>query len=295
MKTTIPDDLKKDLPQNRWGKLLTVTPVVMTVVATLLAGLASSEMTKAQYDRAYAAQLQSKAGDQWGYFQAKKLRSAIQRNSLDLLQATTEVGTVDASKLGAGVSAEVASAMENGQLPSLPPVAPLQADLKAAIEAVEGQRAEAEIALAVAQVPDAAIADALVNARQNVMAFDRISKPVNEAVDRLVDGASRGDKALARDLAFGRIRYNAARYDQEARLNQAVANLLELQVRKSNLSAERHHRRSARFFFGMLGAQAAVIMSTFAMAAKQRSFLWSVAAAAGLAAVAFAIYVYLRV
>lgn len=295
MKTTIPDDLKKDLPQNRWGKLLTVTPVVMTVVATLLAGLASSEMTKAQYDRAYAAQLQSKAGDQWGYFQAKKLRSAIQRNSLDLLQATTEVGAVDASKMGAGVSAEVASAMQNGQLPALPPVAPLQADLKAAIEAVEGQRAEAEIALAVAQVPDTAIADALVNARQNVMAFDRISKPVNDAVDRLVDGTSRGDKALSRDLAFARIRYNAARYDQEARLNQAVANLLELQVRKSNLSAERHHRRSARFFFGMLGAQAAVIMSTFAMAAKQRSFLWSVAAAAGLTAVAFAIYVYLRV
>jgi hypothetical protein len=73
--TDIPDELKKDVPATLWGKLLLATPVVMTVVATLLAGFSSTEMTTAQYDRAYAAQLQSKAGDQWGYFQAKKLRS----------------------------------------------------------------------------------------------------------------------------------------------------------------------------------------------------------------------------
>ena len=67
----IPDGLKADLPPSLWGKLLGATPIVMTVVATILAGLASSEMTSAQYDRALAAQLQSKAGDQWGLFQAK--------------------------------------------------------------------------------------------------------------------------------------------------------------------------------------------------------------------------------
>ncbi len=100
---------------------------------------------------------------------------------------------------------------------------------------------------------------------------------------------------MRRDVAFARIRYNAARYDAEARLNQAVANLLELQVRKANVSAERHHRRSGSFFLGMLGAQAAVIIATFAIAAQKRNFLWTVAAAAGLAAVVFAIYVYLRV
>ena len=45
----------------------------------------------------------------------------------------------------------------------------------------------------------------------------------------------------------------------------------------------------------MLAAQAAVIVSTFAMAARKRNLLWTLAAAAGLAAVIFAIYVYLRV
>jgi hypothetical protein len=104
-----------------------------------------------------------------------------------------------------------------------------------------------------------------------------------------------GDKAAARDLTAAKMRYNAARYDTEARLNQSIANLYELQVRKINISAERHHRRSGKFFYGMLAAQAAVIVSTFALAAQKRSFLWSLAAVAGLAAVIFAIYVYLRV
>jgi hypothetical protein len=83
--------------------------------------------------------------------------------------------------------------------------------------------------------------------------------------------------------------------DAEARLNQNIANLLELQVRKANISAERHHQRSGKFFFGMLAAQAAVIVSTLAMAARQRNLLWILAAATGLAAIAFAIYVYLCV
>ena len=54
-KVQLPESLKADVPQNRWGKVLTATPVVMTVIATLLAGLSSSEMTRAQYDRSLAA------------------------------------------------------------------------------------------------------------------------------------------------------------------------------------------------------------------------------------------------
>jgi hypothetical protein len=67
MKVQIPEALKSDVPQNKFGKMLAATPVVMAVIATMLAGLASSEMTRAQYDRALAAQQQSKAGDQWSF------------------------------------------------------------------------------------------------------------------------------------------------------------------------------------------------------------------------------------
>jgi len=68
-----------------------------------------------------------------------------------------------------------------------------------------------------------------------------------------------------------------------------------LQVRRCNLSAERHHKRSQRFFYGTLAAQFGVIVSTFAMAARKRNMLWVIAAAAGLLAIAFAVYVYLCV
>ena len=280
MKVTIPDELKKDIPQNGWGKILSATPIVMTVIATLLAGLATSEMTHAQYDRALGAQLQSKAGDQWGYFQAKKLRGAMQRNSLELLQATTDVHPLDNPALE--------------KIPSLPALAP-DANLQAALEAVQMEKPEAEITGSLRALDDKTLETALQAARDQARAFDVALAPANQAIAQLEKSLPAGDKSAARDLAAAKMRFSGARYDAEAALNQNIGYLLELQVRKANLSADRHHRRSQKFFFGMLAAQAGVIVSTFAMAARKRNLLWMVAATAGIVAVAFAIYVYLRV
>ena len=58
LKAEITDDLKAEVAKTKWGNVLSITPVVMTVIATMLAGLASSEMTSAQYDRSLAAQRQ---------------------------------------------------------------------------------------------------------------------------------------------------------------------------------------------------------------------------------------------
>ncbi len=280
MKVTIPEELKKDIPQTTWGKILSATPIVMTVIATLLAGLASSEMTRAQYDRALGAQLQSKAGDQWGYFQAKKLRAAMQRNLLELLQAIADVHL-----------------LENPALEKIPSVAApaLDTNLQTALAAVETEKPETEIAVDLKQVDDKSLAAALQAARDQARDFDAALAPANEAMAQLEKSLPAGDKSAARDLTATEMRFSATRYDAEAALNQSIGYLLELQVRKANLSAERHHRRSQKFFFGMLAAQAGIIVSTFAMAARQRNLLWTLAAAAGIAAVAFAIYVYLRV
>ena len=280
MKVTIPEELKKDMPQTTWGKILSATPIVMTVIATLLAGLASSEMTRAQYDRAFGAQLQSKAGDQWGYFQAKKLRGAMQRNSLELLQATADVHPLD-----------------NPALVKIPSVAApaLDANLQLALDAVETEKPETEITGDLKRVDDKTLAAALQAARDQARKFDAALAPANQAIAQLEKSLPAGDKSAARDLTATKMRFSAARYDAEAALNQDIGYLLELQVRKANLSAERHHRRSQKFFLGMLAAQAGIIVSTFAMAARQRNLLWTLAAVAGLAAVAFAIYVYLRV
>jgi hypothetical protein len=349
MKVQIPDQLKADMPQTTWGKILSATPVVMAVVATMLAGLASSEMTRAQYDRSLAAQQQSKAGDQWGFFQAKRLRGAIQRNSMDLLQSMTAVralgpatlkdavprltaqvrqaGGSAAQQSEAGkVSAEMLSLLDSpaaqqalgylqkGETPRLDAAPALDARLKAALEGLENLATDSEMATLLAPLADKVLEDAVRVARDRSQALDALTQPVNRTVDQFDSVLSRLTaclppppptapevssagpiSSLQRDFTAARLRYTAFRYEVEARLNQAIANLYELQVRKSNIIAQRHHTRSQRFFFGMLGAQLGVIVSTFAMAARKRNLLWSLAAASGLLAIAFAIYVYLYV
>jgi hypothetical protein len=301
-KFEIPDALKAEVPQTMWGRVLAATPVVMTVVATALAGLASSEMTRAQYSRSLAAQQQSKAGDQWAFFQAKRLRSALQRNALDILQNTADVHPLGAAVLSeAGIAPEspagqqTLAGLQKGELPMVA-VAPLtDPNMVAALAAIEDQKLDAEVAALLAKVKDQSLADALRAARDRAHGFEAAVQPINQNVDRLEKSLANADKSLTRDFTAARMRYNGARYDAEARLNQAIANLYELQVRKSNLGAERHHLRSQRFFYGMLAAQAAVIIATFSLAARKRSLLWSLAAAAGAAAISFAIYVYLFV
>ena len=292
-KTEIPEELKKDLPPSKWGKVLAATPIVMTVIATMLAGLASSEMTKAQYDRSLASQLQSKAGDQWSYYQAKKLRSASARNTLDLLAATAEIQPLDPAVLTKADAATLAALTKN----ELPPATPAKFDepVKAALEAVESSKPEPEIAALLVKIKPGALEIALNAAKDAALAFDNTAKPINKASDKFDEALMAGDKNIFRNFSAARLRYTAARYDTEARLNQAVASVYELQVRQNNLTAERHHRRSGKFFFGMLAAQMAVIIATFSIAARQKSFLWSLAAAAGLAAVSFSLYVYLYV
>ncbi|HZR17276.1 MAG TPA: DUF4337 family protein [Verrucomicrobiae bacterium] len=331
-KINIPEELKADLPSSRFGKILSATPVVMAVVATMLAGLASSEMTKAQYDRSLGAQQQSKAGDQWSFFQAKRLRGAIQRNTADLLQATTELHSFDpatleqwarnpsdsgSNSLNSELRAVIDSAggrramalLQSGEAPGIGSEPVLDPAIKAAVEGVETSTPDAELASAINRVDQKALDAALRAARDQAEQFDASTRPINQAIDQLDAWMSRlalahpraaaagGDAlgSLPRDFTAARLRYASLRYEIEARLNQTIANLYEVQVRKSNISAEHHHRRSQRFFFGMLGAQAGVIISTLAMAAKNRNLLWSIAAAAGLVAVAFAVYVFLYV
>src|SRR5712664_1952601 len=80
-----------------WNIILASTPVVLTVVATILAGLSSSEMTNAQYHRALAAQNQSKASDQWTFFQFKRSRGMTAQLTIDFLHALGHRGKVAAA------------------------------------------------------------------------------------------------------------------------------------------------------------------------------------------------------
>ena len=295
------------MPPNKWGKVLSATPVVLTVIATVLAGLASSEMTRAQYDRSLAAQLQSKAGDQWNFFQGKKLRGALQNTAIDMLGSTAELRPLTADALRAAVAGTpAAAALETGagkralsllaEGAALKPDAgaPLDAGVQAALAGLEVSKSDAEMAALLAPVDPKILEATLRAAQAQTLAFDGATKPVSQAVDLVEKQLARPGVAVAlrRDFSAARLGFHARRYDAEARLNQTVASLLELQVRQGNMSAERHYRRSQRFFFAMLAAQMGVVISTLAMASRKRDLLWSVAVTAGAIALAFSLYVY---
>ncbi|ACB75494.1 hypothetical protein [Opitutus terrae] len=304
MKTEVPAEIKATLPPSFWGKVLGMTPVVMTVIATLLAGLASSEMTKAQYQRALGAQQQAKAGDQWGFFQAKRLRGAIQSGTLDVMQLTTRENAIDEAGLRALAatlpkpepSQQALNYLLAGRLPEFAAAPAFSEQVQAALAALDGDLTDPVEKQRIDAPKPKEVAAALKTAQEHARAFDRLMQPIvdgGDALGELLEPTTTQHPELGRDFAVLRLRYSSMRYDAEARLNQRIAVLHELQVRQSNLAAERHHRRSTRFFFGMLGAQAAVIIATLAMAARARNLLWSLAAAAGVGALLFAGYVFL--
>lgn len=310
LKAEIPEALKAELEPTKWGKVLSVTPVVMTVIATMLAGLSSSEMTRAQYDRSLAAQRQSKAGDQWNFFQGKKLRGVVLRTTLDMMGSTGALHAIDVAalrvalaglplggNLDAGAARQALAALGDGAMPKLPSGPVLAPAVLAAMAALEESKSDAEIAVLLGQIRGAALDKALADLQAQALALDALFKPVGNAIELWEKhlGGAAGDATLRRDFIAARMSYNAQRYDIEARLNQTIAGLFELQVRTSNLSAERHHRRSSRFFYGMLAAQMGVIVSTLAMAAQRRNLLWGIAAGAGIVALAFTLYVLVYV
>jgi hypothetical protein len=187
--------------------------------------------------------------------------------------------------------------LQKGELPAAATDAAVAPEIKASLRAIEDLRPDPEIAALLAKISDRMLTDALIAAKKQTDDFDAATKPVNQVIDAAESALQNQGAAGApnRDFIAARLRFSALRYDAEARLNQAIANLYELQVRKNNLSAERHHGRSQRFFYGMLGAQMAVIIATFAIAARQRNLLWTLAAAAGVTALLFAAYVFLYV
>lgn len=303
VKIQIPAALKNELPTNLWGKVLHATPVVMTVLATMLAGLSSSEMTRAQYDRSVATQQQSKAGDQWGFYQAKRLRGSTQASTLDVLSILAETKPLEAAAVAAvlGPVADEPNVrlaldhLTHGTLPPLPAGAPADPKIVAAIEFIDHSPSNTELAQELADVTDRAIADEVRATQGRSTALDNVVAPITQGIDRVASVLEnhRDQPAVNRDFVAARIRFAVHRYEREAKINQFIANLYELQVRKSNLSADRHIRRSQRFFYGMLAAQTGVIAATFAIAARQRSLLWSFAAAAGVGALTFAAYVFM--
>jgi hypothetical protein len=184
------------------------------------------------------------------------------------------------------------------------------------LERQAGQIDEDRLNQVVAIATDNAVAfdDAISRSDQNVSrisaifdeiaektsAFERTARWVSDQVDgNVFDKSTVSVHALAGQLnaafSIARLRFNAARYDRDARYNQVLADIYEVRVRKESYLSERHRLRSKEFFYVMLGAQTGVTIATLSLAVRRKMVLWGIAVAAGLAAISFAAYVYLFV
>ncbi len=146
-------------PRKPWFEtVVTSTPVLLTVIATFMVGRSSTEMTMAQYHRSVASQNQSKVGDQWGFYQAKRIRGQILEGTADLLlaQGRTPFGArtlPDAAHEMVNHLRAARSALVNGKLPpgaedkTKEGLALIGKDLDALIAAAEKGAAHTEASL----------------------------------------------------------------------------------------------------------------------------------------------------
>lgn len=207
-----PDEKPKSLRE----RILTFLPIILTVLATILAGLSSGESTRSQYFRSLASQDQAKAADQWGYFQAKRARAVNSQNTLDLLNATSHPGTLSApalrsasqqlvqslasdaadSKRIATLDATLAQALVSpdwqstvslldGHLPAIIDQPIPSAQVQQVLTDVEKNQTESEMAPFLRQITNADIAEARRVADANLAAFDTAFEPVGTLLDKL--------------------------------------------------------------------------------------------------------------
>jgi hypothetical protein len=371
-------------------RLFTMTPVVLTVLATLLAGLSNSEMTQAQYHRSLAAQSQSKAGDAWSFFQARRTRAAVLEAAValapalsrtdppepaallaesDLLVQALRRGERAAKQAGpageklAATAADAAGKAERArdQLRALlgkaevaeaftgaawGPAAGARAEpngrapVRDVLAAVEAGASEEELAPLLRRLPPAdlyaelqaaqaeanrldgagaavtkrleAVSGAVAAQVAQARAFHRAAagvlavlaeragadrpegqRPAEAELARADAAVKSAAEELALDLKTAELDATARRHRAEARANQRIAGLNEVQVRQEGVRAEHHRHRSRQFFYGMLLAQLGVTVASLALAVQRRSGLWALAGLAGLAALVFGAYVYL--
>ncbi len=212
-------------PTTLWGHVVQITPIVMTVLATALAGISSSEMTQSMYYRSLAGQHQAKAGDQWSFYQSKRLRETSLAGTVTLLRSLTHVDRPTPDRLAdalrslsqhwaliaesknsngdysksppAQLAQWLTSAQKNGTLQflagqSLPfetskplPDGVEFDDLRTALALMPKQRTEAELAHLVRAVTPERVEEVTATVEHNSVEFSAACEPTNSAIGQL--------------------------------------------------------------------------------------------------------------
>jgi hypothetical protein len=207
-----------DAPKSTTAKALAAVPVALTVLATILAGLSSSEMTRSMYYRSLAAQHQSKAGSQWAFFQAKRIRGTTLDATGDLVRTLVDTPPFEPGKLRA-LAADIENALRSGSSAAADKAKAAREKLDALLDRVDVKQTWDYLAgkkvpaIEERHVQDEAIADVLKAIRAHQTEPQTVQKVTRVNEDRLeealeaaeanadsFDEACKTPTAIVRDL-----------------------------------------------------------------------------------------------
>jgi hypothetical protein len=292
-------------------------PIALTAIATAFAGMSTSELQQAMFWRSAAAQDQAKATNQWTLAGFKRDRSLTMESTAATLRAQAGYPALGISEISR--SPNGAPAGQPGYNEALdwldgkgPPPAKLpevvDQNLLELLKAIKEREPEADLLRKARMIPQAGINKTIDDAEKANEQIDKEWTPIVDSAgkyvrDRVKSAAGvKGDekeRATATTQATG---WQAAlfeleqrRYRAESRLNQGIGFLYEARVRISTAESDRHRERSKNFFYSMLAAQIGAVISSLALARKQKSALWALAGLAGIVAIVIGIYVYVGI
>ena len=282
-----PTDPPPAEPKSLFDRVIETTPIVLTVVATVFAGLSGSEMNLAMYWRSVAAQDQSLATDQWTLAGFKRDRALTVETAADALRAVHGAGPPPPT----GTPAADWLRGDGPPTPELPPID--DPALNALLAAVRDKTADA--GPLAARVPPARVTAAIAAAEAAWQRTDAAWGPVTKQAGEIARAgvAVNPDAAARVALQVAWLSLEGRRYRAEAGVNQQLGFLFEARVRVTAAVSDRHRAKSQSFFYVMLVAQAGVVIASVALARRKMSVFWVLASAAGVVAVLAGLYVYL--
>lgn len=299
-------------PKGLLDKLGAALPIALTAIATAFAGMSTSELQQAMFWRSAAAQDQAKATNQWTLAGFKRDRSLLMQSTAATLRA--QAGYADPGLDGSPPSAgngTTANGLDwlagKGPPPAnLPKI--VDENLLALLKAIKEREPEADVLKKARMVPQHGINTTIDDAEKANEQIDEEWKPfVKAATEYVQERAKSATKPKADDkdraatpaqataLQAAWYEMEQRRYRAESTLNQGLGYLYEARVRISTTESDRHRERSKNFFYSMLAAQIGAVISSLALARKQKSALWALAGLAGLVAIVIGIYVYVGI
>jgi hypothetical protein len=285
--STGPATSEAEQPKSLVDKIGAALPIALTALATAFAGMSTSELQQAMFWRSHAAQDQAKATSQWTLAGFKRDRSLI-------CQATAAQLRVSAGANANPFAGSADSQAIKWLAGEGPPAAHLpevrDERLGKLLADIQSRKPEAELIDRAGRIPAAVVDSAIDEAEKAVEQVDREWDPLLKEANRIANSKDKDTAAAAQAAGF---ELEQRRYRIEASLNQGLSFLYEARVRVSSAESEKHERKSKRFFYAMLAAQAGATIASLAMARRKRSLLWAVAGFTGVVALAIGGYVYL--